>query len=198
MFITSGLSTVVAVDGLIIFIVLNLLALNARGTYNKGVGIITVFAVENILHNVLTTMFWFSCFSTTVPNLGLNFAMFAGEDTAAGIVTTFTIGITVAGIVAATSDDLTKTKELGATFSSEIENVVINIAELYKESLDNDAVIVTIPGCNNVTVFSLITALVKSEELYVHTPVLLLGLVGSTNENDGFVNDLFVISSAPT
>jgi phosphopantetheine adenylyltransferase len=124
--------------------------------------------------------------------------MFAGEDTAAGRVTTFTIGITVAGIVAATSDDLTKTKEPGATFSSEIENVVINIAELYKESLDNDAVIVTIPDCNNVTVFSLITALVKSEELYVHTPVLLLGLVGSTIENDGFVNDLFVISSAPT
>ena len=104
----------------------------------------------------------------------------------------------VTGIIAATSDDLTNAKELGAIFAGETENCVINVAELYKELLDSDAVIVTIPDCNRVTSFPLIVAILVSEDVYVHALVLSAGLVGSTIVNDEFVNDLFVISIEPT
>lgn len=104
----------------------------------------------------------------------------------------------VTGIIAATSDDLTKTKELGAIFAGEIENCVINIVELYKESLESNAVIVTIPDCNSVTSFSSIVATVVSENVYSHVLVLSAGLVGSTIVNDGLVSDLFVINIEPT
>jgi hypothetical protein len=104
----------------------------------------------------------------------------------------------VTGIIAATSDDITNAKELCIIFAGETENCVINVAELYKELLDSDAVIVTIPGCNNVTSFSSIVATVVSEDVYVHALVLSAGLVGSSIVNDGFVNDLFVINIEPT
>lgn len=55
-FITSGLLTVVPV-GITIFIVFNLVLLNAGGTYNKVVGTLITDAIENILHNVFTTIF---------------------------------------------------------------------------------------------------------------------------------------------
>ena len=77
---------------------------------------------------------------------------------------------------------------------SYISTLISNVAELYKELLDSDAVIVTIPDCKRVTSFSSIVAIVVSEDVYIHTLVLLAGLVGSSIVNDEFVNDLFVIS----
>ena len=141
-------------------------------------------------------MLWFAFFSSTVPKAGLNFAMFAGVETVKGIAV-FKRDGTVAGIAASTSADRMKTKELGAIFVSEMENCVIKILELYKELPDSVPVIVTNPGCNNVTSFPLMVALAE-EDVYVHVPVLSLGLVGSTIVNEGFVIDLFVICSALT
>jgi hypothetical protein len=166
-----------------------------RGTYIKVVGTVIVVADGNILHNVFIIMVWFAILSGTVPKVGLNVATFAGVATVKGI-TVFMREGTVAGIAASTSADRMKTKELGATFMSEMENCVIKILELYKESPDSVPVIVTIPGCNNVTSFPLMVAF--SEDVYVHAPVLSLGLVGSTIVNEGFVIDLFVICSALT
>ena len=123
--------------------------------------------------------------------------MFAGVEMVIGR-TELNWGIKVGGITAATSDDRMKTNGIGAIFAGETENCVINVAELYKELLDSDAVIVTIPDCNRVTSFSSIVATVVSEDVYVHALVLSAGLVGSSIVNDGFVNDLFVISIEPT
>jgi hypothetical protein len=141
-------------------------------------------------------MLWFAFFSSTVPKVGLNNARFVFDETVKGI-TVFNRDGTVAGIAASTSADRMKTNELGATFMSEMENCVIKILELYKELPDNVPVIVTNPGCNSVTVFPLTVALAE-EDVYVHVPVLSLGLVGSTIVNEGFVIDLFVICSALT
>lgn len=127
----------------------------------------------------------------------MNFAMLAGFATVAGRIT-FKLEITVAGIAATTSDDFIKTKELGATSCAEIENCVIKITELYRESEDNVARIVTIPTSSNVTTFPVTVALVKSKELYVHAPVLLMGLVGSTISYETLLSDLFVICSGPS
>ena len=77
-----------------------------------------------------------------------------------------------------------------------MENCVIKIFELYKESPDSVPVMVTIPGCSNVTSFPLTVAF--SEDVYVHALVWLFGLVGSTIVNEGFVIEVFVICSALT
>ena len=123
--------------------------------------------------------------------------MFAGVEMVIGR-TELNWGIKVGGITAATSDDRMKTNGIGAIFAGETENCVINVAELYKESLESVAVIVTIPGANNVTSFPLIVAILVFEDVYVIVPVLSAGLVGSTIVNNGFVKDWFGIISSPS
>lgn len=60
------------------------------------------------------------------------------------------------------------------------------------------AVITTIPALNNVTRFPLIVALVTSDDVYVHVPVLFAGLTGSTSINGASLNDLFDNIRGPT
>jgi hypothetical protein len=107
-----------------------------------------------MVNKVFTTINRFASFSGTVPNVGLNFKIFAGDATVVGI-TVFIVCKTVVGIAAWIALDVMNTKVLGG---SATENCVINVAELYTESAGKVATMVVNPGCNMVTSFPFIVA----------------------------------------
>jgi hypothetical protein len=124
--------------------------------------------------------------------------MFAGVEKDGGRVTERETGTRVVGIAAIITDDRTNANVLVITLMSETANCVMRSAELYKESLDSTAEIVTIPGCNSVTAFPVTVAMSVFEDVYVHVPVLSLGLLGSVIVNVGLVSDVFGIIIVPT
>ena len=156
-----------------------------------------VLAVENCVNNVFKRMFRFSLFSSAVPIVGFNVCRCVDVKTLEESTTLFPTGST-AGIMFVIIVGVTNAIVLGATFNLEIEKCFVTVAESYIESVERVPVIITTPSFNNVTMFPLMVAFVVSEDVYVHAPVLLFGLVGFTIENDTSLNDLFDMARLPT